>query len=123
MMNHCLMNPVSLSRDELLRLSGKHQGIVFLSLGDESVPHFILDLVLELEREKVVSTVSPCEIFERSCLMENASGHRRDLALLLKSVEADAFERLKRWVSSEASHAVTLLSDYIAEYRIDLEDA
>ena len=115
MMSHCLMNPVSLSRDELARLSGKYQGIVFLSLGrDESVPHFILDLVLELEREKVVSNVSSCEIFERSCLMDNASGHQKDLALLLKSAEADAFERLKNWVCGQEFHAVALLSDYMA---------
>ena len=79
MMNGCLVNSVPLPWDELMRLSEEHQGIVFMNFGNESVPHFILDLVLELEREKVVPAVSPCEVFERTYLIEDGvRGNRRD---------------------------------------------
>ena len=122
MVNHCLMSPASLSLDELMRLSEQYQGIVFLNLGDESAPHFILDLVLELEREKIVPVVSPCEIFERSYLVENASGSQRDLVLLIKSAGIDVLERLRHWISCQASDTVMSLSDYVAEYKADFED-
>ena len=103
-------------------LSGQYEGIVFLNLGEESVPHFILDLVLELEREKIIPTISPCEIFERSCLIEKDRGDQRDLALLLKSAKIDALERLKDWVSQQAPDAVMRLSDYVSEHNADFAD-
>ena len=95
---------------------------MFLNLGDESTPHFILDLVLELKREKIVPVVSPCEIFERSYLAENASGSQRDLLLLMKNVGIDVLERFDNWISRQATDTVMLFSDYVAEYKTDSED-
>ena len=123
MTKRCFMNPVTLPWDELICLSGNYRGVVFLNLGDESAPHFILDLVLELEREKVAPDISPCEIFEGSYLIEKASGHQRDLALVLKNIESDALARLNHWVSGQAPDAVMPLSDYAAKYKVDIGES
>ena len=86
------MDPISLPWGEFMCLSEQYQGIVFLNLGDESVPHFIIDLVMELKREKIVTDISPCEIFERSYLIDIA-GCQKDLALLLKNIGSDMLDR------------------------------
>ena len=121
-MKHCLMKPVALPLSSLIGLSEQYQGIVFLNLGNESVPHFILDLVLELKREKVVSSISPCEIFEGSYLIDKGRGDQRDLVLLLKNMETNALERLKHWISSQTPNAAIWLFDYVAECKVDFAD-
>ena len=116
MMNHCLMNPIPLSWDEFMCLSEKNHGIVFLNIAGENAAHFIIDLVLELEREKIVPVISPCAIFERSYSIDNASRNQKDLLLLLKSMEGEALERLNHWINRQMPGTVISLSDYIAEY-------
>ena len=107
------MNSITLPWREFICLNEQCQGIVFLNLGDGSIPHFILDLVLELEREKIISNLSICEIFERSYLIDKDCGNQRDLALMLKNTEIDAFERLRHWISLQGTHTVILLIDYV----------
>jgi hypothetical protein len=119
MMNNCLLDAIAISWGELIILSERYQGIVFLNLGEESVPHFILDIVLELEREKLVTTISPCKYFEMSCFMDKAHGDRKDLILLLKNMETDLLLLLERWVKRQEPHTVLLLSDYIAGSKAD----
>jgi hypothetical protein len=115
MMNNCLLDAIAVSWSELITLSERYQGIVFLNLGEECIPHFILDIVLEKKKEKVVTTISPCKYFEMSCLMDKTHGDRKDLILLLKNMESDLHLRFMRWVGRQAPHTVLLLSDYIAE--------
>ena len=117
MKDNCLMNAAALPLGELICFSKQYQGIVFLNLGEENVPRFIVDLVSELEREKVTTTVSPCEIFESSRLIDRPHGHQRDLALTLKSADSSARKRLKDWVKRQPPDAVMLLSEYTAEYK------
>jgi len=116
------MNIINLSWGELIYLSKQYQGIVFLNLGEENAPHFVLNLVLELEQENVVANIPPCEIFEKTCLMDNAYGHRIDLVLLLKNIETNLFERLKYWLSQQTPHAVMLLTEYMREYNAKFAD-
>jgi hypothetical protein len=111
----CSMNPEILTWDKLIRLSRSYQGIVFLNLRDENVPHFILDLAQELMREKITSSDAPCEIFIQSGLVNRPAERGKDLALFLKGMKSPEFDRLCHWQSQQTPHAMSL-SDYIATY-------
>jgi hypothetical protein len=92
------------------------KGIVFMDFRDESAPHFILNLIEELQREKIVESIAPCQTFAKSFMMFSPATGRKDLVLLLRSLSEESMERLETWRNNQGEQTVMILSDYVKQY-------
>ena len=97
MMRFCIMAPRPFSWDRLIWMNRQWKGIVFVDFRAEKPPRFILDLVEELQREKIAESDAPCQTFAKSFLMISPATKRKDLVLLLRELNEDCLSRLEKW--------------------------
>jgi hypothetical protein len=92
------------------------KGIVFMDFRNESAPHFILDLIEELQREKIAESIAPCQTFAKSFMMISPATRRKDLVLLLRPLTEEAIARLEKWRNNQGEQMVMVLSEYVKQY-------
>jgi hypothetical protein len=92
------------------------KGIVFIDFREENAPHFILDLIEELQREKIAESIAPCQTFAKSFMMVSPATGRRDLTLLLRPLSEDSMNRLENWRNNQGEQVVMVLSEYVTQY-------
>jgi hypothetical protein len=92
------------------------KGIVFLDFRDENAPHFILNLIEELQREKVAESIAPCQTFAKSFMMISPATGRRDLVLLLRPLNTEAMNRFESWRNNQGEQVVMILPEYVKQY-------
>jgi hypothetical protein len=92
------------------------KGIVFMDFRDENAPHFILNLIEELQREKIAEIIAPCQTFAKSFMMISPATGRKDLVLLLRPLSEEAMNRLEHWRNNQGEQVVMLLSEYVKQY-------
>ena len=115
MMRFCLLDPRFLSWDRLIWMNRQWKGIVFRNFQNEKPPRFILDLVEELQREKIAESDAPCQTFAKSFMMISPASKRRDMVLLLRELEEENMSRLEQWRNNQGEQ-IMVLSDYVKEY-------
>ena len=116
MMRFCLMDPRPFSWDRLIWMNRQWKGIVFVDFRDEKAPRFILDLVEELQREKIADSTAPCQTFAKSFMMVSPATKRKDLVLLLRPLNEESLSRLEEWRNNQEEQVVMVLSDYVKQY-------
>jgi hypothetical protein len=92
------------------------KGIVFIDFREENAPHFILDLIEELQREKIAESIAPCQTFAKSFMMVSPATGRKDLTLLLRPLSEDSMNRLENWRNNQGEQVVMVLSEYVTQY-------
>jgi hypothetical protein len=92
------------------------KGIVFVDFREENAPHFILDLIEELQREKIAESIAPCQTFAKSFLMVSPATKRKDLVLLLRPLNEENVSLLEQWRNNQGEQVVMNLSDYVKQY-------
>jgi hypothetical protein len=92
------------------------KGIVFLDFRDENAPHFILNLIEELQREKVAESIAPCQTFAKSFMMISPATGRKDLVFLLRPLSEGAMNRLESWRNNQGEQIVMILPEYVKQY-------
>jgi hypothetical protein len=92
------------------------KGIVFMDFRDENAPHFILNLIEELQRENIVESIAPCQTFAKSFMMFSPASGRRDLVLLLRPLDEKAMAHLEIWRKNQGEQTVMILSEYVKQY-------
>gem|GEM_PF-2394317 len=116
MMRFCLMAPRPFSWDRLIWMNRQWKGIVFRNFQNEKPPRFILDLVEELQREKIAESDAPCQTFAKSFMMIRPASKLKDLVLLLRPMNEETMSRLEQWRNNQDERIVIILSDYVKEY-------
>ena len=116
MMRFCLMDPRPFSWDRLIWMNRQWKGIVFVDFREENAPRFILDLIEELQREKIAESIAPCQTFAKSFMMISPAKKRNDLVLLLRPLNEEALSRLEQWRNNQGEQVVMILSDYVKQY-------
>jgi hypothetical protein len=92
------------------------KGIVFMDFRDENAPHFILNLIEELQREKIAESIAPCQTFAKSFMMISPATGRKDLVLLLRPLSDESMNRLENWRHNQGEQVVMVLSEYVPQY-------
>jgi hypothetical protein len=92
------------------------KGIVFKDFREENAPHFILNLIEELQREKIAESIAPCQTFGKSFMMISPATGRRDLVLLLRQLTEEAMNRLETWRNNQGEQVVMILSEYVKQH-------
>ena len=116
MMRFCLMDPRPFSWDRLIWMNRQWKGIVIVDFREEKAPHFILNLVEELQREKIADSIAPCQTFSKSFMMVSPATKRKDLVLLLRPLNEENLSRLEQWMNNQGEQVVMILSNYVKQY-------
>ena len=115
-MRFCLMDPRPFSWDRLIWMNRQWKGIVFVDFQNEKPPRFILDLIEELQREKIAESIAPCQTFSKSFMMISPATKRKDMVLLLRPLSQEAMSLLEKWRNNQGEQVVMVLSDYVKQY-------
>jgi len=115
-MRFCLMDPRPFTWDRLVWMNRQWKGIVFMDFHEENAPHFILNLIEELQNEKISDSIAPCQTFSKSFMMISPATKRKDLVLLLRPLKEENMSRLEHWRNNQGEQIVMTLSDYVNQY-------
>ena len=110
------MDPRPFTWDRLIWMNRQWKGIVFVDFQNEKPPRFLLDLVEELQREKIAESIAPCQTFSKSFMMISPATKRKDLVLLLRPLNEDSMSLLEQWRNNQGEQVVMILSDYVKQY-------